>query len=339
MSLMQIGPYRIGVPLVLAPMAGITDAPFRAICEEQGAGLTVSEMISADTSLYASDKTRSRLVRQNVGERPHSVQIVGSEPAQIAQAAQLNVQAGAQIIDINMGCPAKKVCRKAAGSALLSDEPLVEAILRAAVAAVDVPVTLKIRTGPDRQNRNGVRVAKIAEDAGIAALTVHGRTRADRFTGEAEYDTIAAIVDAVSIPVIANGDIRSAADAVRVRDYTGAAAVMIGRAAQGNPWIFREAAAALQGLALPAPPDAGEIHRTLVRHLEGLYALHGQYRGVRIARKHIAWYCRERSGVAAFRNEINKIDSIEGQLARIDHFFSATECRAPCPPDTRENAA
>lgn len=336
---MQIGPYRINVPLVLAPMAGITDAPFRAICEALGAGLTVSEMISADTSLYASDKTRSRLARQGGGDRPHSVQIVGSEPQQIADAARLNVAAGADIIDINMGCPAKKVCRKAAGSALLSDEKLVGEILQAAVAAVDVPVTLKIRTGPDRANRNGVRVAKIAEDAGVAALTVHGRTRADRFTGEAEYDTIAEIVSAVSLPVIANGDIRSADQAVRVRDYTGSAAVMIGRAAQGNPWIFREAAAALQGQALPPGPTTDEVHQTLIAHLHGLYALHGEYRGVRIARKHIAWYCRERAGVAAFRAEINRIDSIAGQLARIDRFFSATDCRNPCPGDTRDNAA
>lgn len=336
---MQIGPHRIAAPLVLAPMAGITDAPFRAICERLGAGLTVSEMISADTTLYASDKTRTRLVRQGTGGHPHSVQIVGSEPQQIAAAARLNAEAGADIIDINMGCPAKKVCRKAAGSALLSDEKLVAEILDAAVKSVDIPVTLKIRTGPDRANRNGVRVAKIAEESGIVALTVHGRTRADRFTGEAEYDTIAQIVSAVDIPVIANGDIRSGADAVRVRDYTSAAAVMIGRAAQGNPWIFQQAAAALRGEPHPAEPDGEEVHRTLVEHLQGLYALHGEYRGVRIARKHIAWYCRERPGVAAFRAEINQIDSTAEQLARIDHFFSATDCRNLCPSGTRDNAA
>lgn len=319
---MQIGKYSIKTPLVLAPMAGITDATFRSICFDLGAGLTVSEMVSADTSLYASEKTLTRLTAlENEENNPRSVQIVGSDPHKMAEAAAHNVTLGADIIDINMGCPAKKVCRKLAGSALLADPKLVGEILRQVVRSVSVPVTLKIRTGTERSNINGVEIAKIAENEGIQAIAVHGRTRADKFSGFAEYDTIKNIKQAIAIPVIANGDIRSGIDAVKVLEYTGADAVMIGRAAQGNPWIFREIAAYLHEGKAVQPPEDMEVYKTLSRHLQGLYSLHGEYRGVRIARKHIAWYCKEKKGAAEFRQKINTVDSVAEQLKLVGQFF------------------
>ncbi len=319
---MNIGEFQLSSPVLLAPMAGVTDPAFRSICFENGAGLTVSEMISADTSLYASNKTQSRCFRSNDYSGPHSIQIVGTDPDQIAQAAIYNVKLGADIIDINMGCPAKKVCRKLAGSALLANPALVKKIIARTVQAVDVPVTLKIRTGIDRNRRNGVEIAKIAEREGIRAIAVHGRTRADKYTGRAEYDTIRDIKQSVSIPVIANGDIKNSADAEYVLDYTGADAVMIGRAAQGNPWIFREISTYLCNGTASKKPTAEEKYKVLIKHLRGLYFIHGECRGVKIARKHIAWYCRDQHGAAEFRRRINHVETKAEQLELVDHFFS-----------------
>ncbi|MGS2722775.1 tRNA dihydrouridine synthase DusB [Porticoccus sp. GXU_MW_L64] len=287
--MLQIGPYTIPNPTVLAPMAGVTDLPFRQLCRELGAGLVVAEMVTSDISLWNSRKSQQRLIHRHEPE-PRAVQIAGAEPSMMAAAAKANVELGAQIVDINMGCPAKKVCKKAAGSALLQDQPLVEEILRAVVAAVNVPVTLKIRTGTNPQQRNGVAIARLAEQCGVAALTVHGRTRACRFLGNAEYDTIASIVDAVTIPVIANGDIDSPQKARQVLDHTGAAAVMIGRSAQGRPWIFREINHFLATGRELAGPQPQEVKDILLRHINGLYDHYGDYMGVRIARKHLGWY-------------------------------------------------
>jgi len=309
-------------------MAGVTDNIFRSICLKHGAGFVVSEMVSADTTLHCSDKTQKRLLRADAN-LPHSVQIVGSEPQQLAEAAQLNVQMGAQIIDINMGCPAKKVCNKLAGSALLSDEKLVDKILASVVKAVDVPVTLKIRTGPDRENRNGVRIAKIAQDNGVQLLTVHGRTRTDRFKGDAEYDTIAHIKNEVNIPVIANGDITSAEHAMHVIAHTKADGIMIGRAAQGNPWVFREIKQWLDTGTHHVKPTATEVHAVLSQHVKELHHLHGEYRGLRIARKHISWYCKSKRGAAGFRDKINCTESAKTQRALIDQFFDCPELFEP----------
>lgn len=325
----ELGDWTIRNNLCLAPMAGVTDSVFRRLCVDFGAGYITSEMISSDTTLHNSQKTLSRRVRAS-NDLPHTVQIVGSDPQTLAQAAQYNVDTGADIIDINMGCPAKKVCNKAAGSALLSDEKLVGAILQAVVKAVSVPVTLKIRTGPTRADRNGVTIAKIAEDAGIQALAVHGRTREDRFKGEAEYATIAAIKQAIGIPVIANGDITTPEQAASVLSQTGADGIMIGRAAQGQPWIFREIRAWLDNGTVLAPPTNDEIHATVVRHVNGLHALYGEYRGVRIARKHIAWYCKHKRNSAAFREQINYEETAAGQIDMINRFYSG---------DTFANAA
>ncbi len=280
--------------------------PFRTICRALGAGLTPSEMLTADTELWHTPKSRQRL--PNLTEaQPRSVQIVGSDPVQLADAARRSVDLGAQIIDINMGCPAKKVCRKAAGSALLGDESLVANILAAVVNAVEVPVTLKIRTGTDPQNRNGVRIARIAEDAGIQALAVHGRTRACRFNGNAEYDTIAAIVTHVSIPVFANGDINSVESAATVLRHTGAAGLMIGRGAQGNPWLFREINHHLRyGTRLPQP-DLQEIFTVLRAHLRAIHDCYGEHLGVRIARKHIGWYLVRLPNGAVLRQQFNTL--------------------------------
>jgi tRNA-dihydrouridine synthase B len=318
--MIEIGPFLLPGKAMLAPMAGITDRPFRSLCMRHGAVHGASEMISSDTLLHATAKTSHRIVRAS-GSRVHAVQIAGSDPQQMAEAALLNVAHGAEIIDINMGCPAKKVCNRAAGSALLSEPPLVERILAAVVAAVDVPVTLKIRTGPDRATRNGVDIARIAERAGVACLAVHGRTRADRFAGDAEYDTIAAIVDAVTIPVIANGDIRCGADASEVLATTGAAGVMIGRAAQGNPFIFAEINAVLSGADVPPPPGIEQVHEALVEQVSGCHDLYGEYRGLRIARKHIAWYCRGLRHATRFREAINQVTEAPAQLAMVDRFF------------------
>lgn len=320
----EIGPHRLRNRVFLAPMAGVTDRPFRDLCAREGAGYAASEMISSDTLLHASAKTRHRIARAS-NDLPHAVQIAGSEPAQMADAAAFNVAAGADVIDINMGCPAKKVCRVLAGSALLADPARVRAILAAVVARVDVPVTLKIRTGPTPETRNGVAIARLAEEEGIACLAVHGRTRADRFRGEAEHDTTAAIVDAVSIPVIANGDIRSADEARSVLRRTGAAGVMVGRAAQGNPWLFREIVAMLDGRAPPPAPGAVEVHDALLTQIRGCHALYGEFRGVRIARKHIAWYSRGFHGAAVFRDIANGIDEPVAQLALVSRFFERPE--------------
>ena len=317
---MHIGPYQLKNNLVVAPMAGVTDRPFRQLCKRMGAGMAVSEMVASNSLLWGSAKTRRRA--NHAGEvDPISVQIAGADPAMMAQAARYNVDAGAQIVDINMGCPAKKVCNVMAGSALLQNEPLVRRIIAAVVGAVQVPVTLKIRTGWDRQHKNAVRVAKLAEDSGIQALAVHGRTRACGYSGDAEYDTIAAVKSAVNMPVIANGDITTPEKAKRVLEYTGADAVMIGRAAQGRPWIFREIERYLAtGTRLP-PPEVSEIHRVLAAHLHDLYAFYGEHTGVRVARKHISWYTKGLAGSAAFRHAMNQLQSCAGQLAAVNEFF------------------
>ena len=325
---MQIGNYRLQNNLVLAPMAGVTDRPFRLLCRRMGAGLAVSEMVSSNSLLWGSAKTRRRT--DHAGEpEPRSVQIMGADPALMADAARFNADNGAQIIDINMGCPAKKVCNVAAGSALLRDEALVARILEAVVGAVEVPVTLKIRTGWDRDNRNGVAVARIAEASGIQALAVHGRTRADGYTGEAEYGTIATIKTAVSIPVIANGDIRTPEKARAVLEQTGADGLMIGRAAQGRPWIFREIAHYLAtGEQLPAPSHE-EVREILEAHLEELYAFYGERTGVLMARKHVSWYTKGQRDGAAFRAAFNRLESSREQRALIaSHFDSMDAARS-----------
>jgi tRNA-dihydrouridine synthase B len=316
----QIGPYKLKNNLVVAPMAGVTDRPFRQLCKKMGAGMAVSEMVTSNSLLYGSAKTLRRANHE--GEvNPISVQIAGADPKMMAEAAKYNVDNGAQIIDINMGCPAKKVCNVMAGSALLKDEPLVAQILKAVVGAVDVPVTLKIRTGWDKQNRNAVTVARMAEDIGVKALAMHGRTRACLYTGNAEYDTIAAVKQAISIPLIANGDITTPEKAKHVLEYTQADAVMIGRAAQGRPWIFREIEHYLQtGEHLP-PPEVTEIHRVMLEHLQDLYGFYGIETGVRVARKHISWYTKGLAGSANFRHEMNQLQSVEEQLAAINDFF------------------
>ena len=322
---MQIGPHQLAGRVILAPMAGISDRPTRILARRHGAALAVSEMVVANNLLYATEKTQRRI--DHTGEpAPRAVQIAGADPAQMAEAARYNAARGAQIIDINMGCPAKKVCNKQAGSALLCDEPLVERILRAVVAAVDVPVTLKIRTGPAPDKRNGARIARIAEDCGIAALAVHGRTRADKFRGAAEYATIGEIVRAVSIPVIANGDIDSAAKAAEVLHNSGAAAVMIGRAAQGNPWLLRDIDHYLRHGKLAQPTTATERRATALAHISALHEFHGDYRGLRIARKHIGWYVAGQIGAAAFRARLNEIECARTQLDMLGDFLGATQC-------------
>jgi tRNA-dihydrouridine synthase B len=318
---MHIGPHALKNNLIVAPMAGVTDRPFRQLCKAMGAGMAVSEMIAANPQLWDTAKSQRRSDHQGEVE-PISVQIAGADPQMMAAAARHNVQRGAQIIDINMGCPAKKVCNVAAGSALLRDEQLVGKILDSVVAAVEVPVTLKIRTGWDAHNRNAVRVAKIAESCGVQALSVHGRTRACGFAGNAEYDTIAAVKSEVSIPVIANGDIDSPEKAREVLSRTRADAIMIGRAAQGRPWIFREIEHFLaSGEHLPAP-EVGEIHDVLLRHLRALYALYGEQPGVRIARKHISWYTSELAGAVTFRQTMNRLETAREQRAAVDRFFT-----------------
>lgn len=317
---MRIGLHELRSYLFLAPMAGVTDRPFRQLCKRLGAGMAASEMVSSNSLLWGSEKTRRRADHSGEDE-PRAVQIAGADPAMMAQAARYNRDRGAQIIDINMGCPAKKVCNVMAGSALLQNETLVARILRAVVSAVDVPVTLKIRTGWDRAHKNGVAIARLAEDSGIQALAVHGRTRADLFQGRAEYDTIAEIKAAVRIPVIANGDIDSPEKAATVIGRTRADGIMIGRAAQGNPWIFRQISHFLAtGSRLP-PPTAVEVRDTLLGHLENLYAFYGTHTGVRVARKHISWYSKGLVGGAAFRHRVNQVDSVAAQIAMVREFF------------------
>ncbi|MDZ4097376.1 MAG: tRNA dihydrouridine synthase DusB [Methylophilaceae bacterium] len=317
---MQIGPYKLKNNLVVAPMAGVTDRPFRMLCKRFGAGLAVSEMVTSNSLLYGSVKTLRRANHEGEVE-PISVQIAGADPKMMAEAAKYNVDHGAQIIDINMGCPAKKICNVMAGSALLKDEPLVSQILKAVVAAVDVPVTLKIRTGWDKQNRNAVTVAKMAEDIGVQALAMHGRTRACAYMGEAEYDTIAAVKQAINIPLIANGDITTPEKAKYVLDYTQADAVMIGRAAQGRPWIFREIEHYLLTGTHMLPPTVTEIHAVMLEHLADLYDFYGDLTGMRVARKHISWYTKGLVGSANFRHHMNQLQTIEEQLGAINAFF------------------
>jgi tRNA-dihydrouridine synthase B len=307
--------------LFVAPMAGVTDRPFRQLCKKLGAGLAVSEMVTSNSLLYGSAKTRRRA--DHTGEvDPIVVQIAGADPDLLAQAARYNVERGAQIIDINMGCPAKKVCNVMAGSALMQNEPLVAKILEAVVAAVpETPVTLKFRTGWNRDNKNAPAIAHIAQESGIRAIAIHGRTRADQYTGHAEYDTIADVKTRVKIPVIANGDITTPERAKYVLDYTQADGVMIGRAAQGRPWLFREISHYLQtGAVLPAPTFA-EIHAILRDHLADLYAFYGEDTGVKIARKHISWYTKGIVGAARFRHMMNQLESVDAQLAATDEFF------------------
>jgi tRNA-dihydrouridine synthase B len=318
----QIGPYILRNNVFVAPMAGVTDRPFRQLCKELGAGYAVSEMAASNPRLWATDKSTRRT--DHAGEmEPKAVQIAGADPQDLADCARFNVERGAQIIDINMGCPVKKVCNSWCGSALLQNEALVGQILDAVVRAVDVPVTLKFRTGWDRANKNALRIAAIAEQAGIAMLTLHGRTRADGYSGQAEYDTIAAVKAAVAIPVVANGDITSPQKARMVLEHTGADAVMIGRAAQGRPWIFREVDHFLRtGELLPAPTVA-EVRRLMDEHLRAHYAFYGEFLGVRTARKHIGWYVRELAGGEAFRREMNLLESTEQQLIAVDAFFES----------------
>ena len=321
----NIGPYQIQNQTVLAPMAGVTDLPFRRLCRKMGAGLVVSEMVAADPNTWSTRKSRLR-VQFGDEPAPRSVQIAGYHPQMMAEAALFNVQLGAEIIDINMGCPAKKVCKRAAGSALLQNPELVESILTAVVSAVDVPVTLKIRTGWDRQNRNAKTIARIAEDSGVAALAVHGRTKACRFVGEVEYDTIAKVVDAVSIPVLANGDITDPQRAVSVLKHTGAAAVMIGRAAQGNPWIFNQINHFLKYDQPLSPPSMEECSQVMSEHLLALHEFYGETGGVRISRKHIGWYINPLPGGKEFTRVFNTLETTEQQRHFLQSFFLDLNC-------------
>ncbi|AOB30167.1 tRNA-dihydrouridine synthase B [Bordetella sp. H567] len=320
---MQIGPWTLPNNVLVAPMAGVTDRPFRQLCKRLGAGYAVSEMAASNPRLWDSVKTSRRL--NHDGEiAPVAVQIAGADPAMMAEAAAFNAGKGARIIDINMGCPVKKVCNVASGSALLRHEDLVARILDAVVRAcapLGVPVTLKTRTGWDRDNRNALRIARLAEEAGIAALTLHGRTRADLYSGHAEYDTIRAVKAAVRIPVVANGDIDSPEKARFVLDYTGADAVMIGRAAQGRPWIFREVEHYLRTGARLAPPTYGEMRDLLLEHLDDHYRFYGEHTGVRTARKHIGWYVEGLSGADAFRAAMNRIDDTAAQARAVGAWF------------------
>ncbi|MFT7299627.1 MAG: tRNA-dihydrouridine synthase B [Porticoccus sp.] len=319
--MVKIGAHLLENRTIMAPMAGVTDFPFRQLCRQLGAGLAVSEMITADTSLWKSRKSQQRLVHRDETS-PRSVQIAGSIPAMMADAAQQNVTLGADIIDINMGCPAKKVCKRSAGSALLQDESLVQEILKAVVAAVDVPVTLKIRTGWDSENRNAVTIARIAEDSGISALAVHGRTRACKFIGHAEYDTIAAVVEAISLPVFANGDIHTPQQAKQVLDYTGAAAVMIGRGAQGNPWLFREINGYLEHGVIPSRPSLEELASTVSHHIQAIHQFYGEYLGIRIARKHVGWYVNALPSGRMFHQYFNQLDDPCQQKQSLHNFFA-----------------
>ena len=321
---MRIGPYILPNKLILAPMAGVTDRPFRQLCKDMGAGLAVSEMVTANSLLWGSRKTQRRI--DHSGEtKPRAVQIAGADPRMMADAARYNVDHGAEIIDINMGCPAKKVCNALAGSALLRDERLVERILEAVVNAVAEPVTLKIRTGWDPTQRNAVTIARIAEQAGIQALAVHGRTRACGFSGEAEYETVAAVKAAVSIPIIANGDIDNPEKARHVLQQTGADAIMIGRAAQGRPWLFRTIQHYLETGSLLPEPSITQRRGILIKHLQRLYEFYGEHTGVLVARKHIAWYSKRQTGGAKFRQAINAATTVTEQLRQVQAFLDAAE--------------
>jgi tRNA-dihydrouridine synthase B len=316
----KIGPVQLRNNLIVAPMAGVTDRPFRSLCKRMGAGMAVSEMVASNSLLWGSEKTIRRGNHEGEVE-PKVIQIAGAEPAMMAEAAKYNVDKGAHIIDINMGCPAKKICNVAAGSALLKDEVLVARIVDAVVKAVNVPVTLKIRTGWSTENRNALRIARIAEDHGIQSLAMHGRTRACMYNGDAEYDTIRAVKAAVGIPVVANGDITTPEKAKFVLAYTGADAVMIGRAAQGRPWIFREIQHFLETGEHLAPPPVAEIREVLTAHLDDLYAFYGKERGARVARKHIGWYTKGLRNSAVFRSRMNTLETAEEQQAAVSQFF------------------
>ncbi len=335
---MKIGPYQLKNNLIVAPMAGVTDRPFRMLCKRMGAGMAVSEMVASNSLLYGSEKTKRRANHEGEAD-PISVQIVGADPNMLAQAARYNVDRGAQIIDINMGCPAKKICNVMAGSALMQNEKLVGEILEAVVGAVEVPVTLKIRTGWDKANRNAVRIGRIAEASGVQALAIHGRTRACGYTGDAEYDTIAAVKAEIGIPVIANGDITTPEKARFVLEHTGADAVMIGRAAQGRPWLFREIAHFIATGAHLAPPGSEEIRDVLIGHMHELYAFYGEYTGLRVARKHISWYTKGLAGSANFRHRMNQLETIPEQLQAVRDFFEGQLQTEVDTHDTEELAA
>lgn len=316
---MQIGPYQLNNQLIVAPMAGVTDQVFRNLCLRYGAALAVSEMLSSNPDVWDTDKSRQRMTHSGE-EGIRSVQIAGADPELMAQAAQFNVEQGAHIIDINMGCPAKKVNKKLAGSALMQNPPLVKAILQAVVAAVNVPVTLKIRTGWEPEHRNGVQIAQIAEDCGIASLAVHGRTRQCMYKGVAEYDTIKAIKQKVSIPIVANGDIDSPEKARFVLDYTGADALMIGRAAQGRPWIFREIQHYLDTGNKLAPIEVAQQRAVMLEHLTKLYDLYGEYKGIRFARKHMGWYL-DQEAQRQFRADFNRLETAAEQYSLVECYF------------------
>ena len=317
---MKIGPVQLKNNLIVAPMAGVTDRPFRILCKRMGAGMAVSEMVASNSLLWGSEKTIRRGNHEGEVE-PKVVQIAGADPEMMAEAAKYNADKGADIIDINMGCPAKKICNVYAGSALLQNEPLVARIVDAVVNAVDIPVTLKIRTGWNKDNRNALAIARIAQEHGIQSLAMHGRTRACMYTGDAEYDTIRAVKQSVSIPVVANGDIDTPEKAKHVLEYTGADAIMIGRAAQGRPWIFREIDHYLQTGTKLAPPTVAEIREVLVGHLHDLYAFYGYERGTRVARKHISWYTKGLKNSAVFRARMNTLETADFQLAAVAGFF------------------
>ena len=317
---MKIGPYQLSSPFTLAPMAGISDAPFRKLCRQFGAGMTTSEMTTADISLWKTAKSKRRLDIDSDAE-PRAVQIAGADPEQMAIAAGLCVERGAQIIDINMGCPAKKVCRQAAGSALLRDPDLVERIVSAVVSAVDVPVTLKIRTGWDTEHRNGVEIAKIAEQNGIVGLAVHGRTRACRYQGDAEYDTVAQIKQSVSIPVQANGDIDCPEKSLEVFRLSAVDGLMIGRAARGRPWIFRELNAYYESGTQIASLDKQEVRDIILGHLDDLYRFYGETTGVRVARKHLTWYCAGLNKTEEFRSRVVRVENASEQIRLTRKFF------------------
>jgi tRNA-dihydrouridine synthase B len=319
---MRIGPYTLPNNLALAPMAGVTDLPFRLLCRRMGAGIAAGEMLTSDVRLWHTEKSRRRMDHSGESE-PRVVQIAGGDPQMMAEAAQRNVDAGAQIIDINMGCPAKKVCNKAAGSALMKDESLVRSILEAVVKAVAVPVTLKMRTGWDATHRNAVEIARMAEDIGVQALAVHGRTRVCMYQGTAEYETIAAVKRSVSIPIFANGDIDSARKAKSVLELTGADGVMIGRSAQGRPWIFREVEVFLTRGVLIDEPSIAEVRDIMLAHLRDLHAFYGEVAGVKVARKHIDWYAKGRAQAHAFRHAVMQAEDAHTQLERAGAYFDA----------------
>jgi tRNA-dihydrouridine synthase B len=331
---MRIGRYELVNNLALAPMAGVTDLPFRLLCRRMGAGIAAGEMLTCDVRLWHTEKSRRRMDHSGEPE-PRVVQIAGGDPEMMAEAAQRNVDAGAQIVDINMGCPAKKVCNKAAGSALMRDEPLVQAILEAVVKAVNVPVTLKMRTGWDPEHRNSLTIARMAEAIGVQALAIHGRTRACMYQGNAEYQTIRAIKQAVSIPIFANGDIDSGAKAKHVLEQTGVAGLMIGRSAQGRPWIFREILAALNGEFF-IPPSIADVRDIMLAHLRDLHAFYGEEAGVRVARKHIDWYAKSRAAAPALRQAEMQATDATTQIDRVQAYFNALE---EAPEESLSSAA